>query len=590
MGKIRKDNIGKSVLARCAVICFAVVVISFSLIPGLAAQGVGGSVNVTVNAPEYVEGTFNASIDVDSVTDFNSGEFDLSFNSSVVNVTCVKGGKIDGKAVPLFDWDFIDADTVKVLVKLPGAEGASGSGNLAEIEFQVNGKSCDKSKLDISKGLLSDTRGVKEIEADWYDAEVTVGAAELPNMTMTVTPGSIPVSVPALVTINVSDGNTGAPINGAIVKISKLPWWPGESNTTINGECSFTVTSNFPGSIDVDANAPGYKNASTELIVATELPNMTMTVTPGSIPVSVPTLVTINVSDGNTGAPISGAIVKISKLPWWPGESNTTINGECSFTVTSNYPGSIDVDASAPGYNDASAELIVATGPTLAWEIEPPTSVEQGDNVTFDLCFSEPASYVISIKNSSGLVVTSWSGTEKDPKPVIWTMTTSDALGDYTIEITIEDVVVATRTVTVSEPIERVLVTVNAPEHVEKGGTFVATIWVEHVTYFNAAQFDLSFNSSVVNVTDVKDGKINGANVTIFDWRLNPDKDTARVIIMMPIGEGVSGSGYLAEVEFEVTGEAGEKSELKFSNGKLVDSEAKEIAAKWIGDEVTVKE
>ncbi len=78
--------------------------------------------------------------------------------------------------------------------------------------------------------------------------------------------------------------------------------------------------------------------------------------------------------------------------------------------------------------------------------------------------------------------------------------------------------------------------------------------------------------------------------MTIFDWRLNPDKDTARVIIMMPIGEGVSGSGYLAEVEFEVTGEAGEKSELKFSNGKLVDSEAKEIAAKWIGDEVTVKE
>ncbi|MCK4733091.1 MAG: hypothetical protein KAT65_11605, partial [Methanophagales archaeon] len=492
MSKSRKDKIGKGVLARCAVIFIAVAAISFSLIPGLAAQGTGDTVNVTVNAPEYVEGTFNVTIDVGNITDFNSGEFDLSFNSSVVNVTKVKGGKIDGKAVPIFNWDFIDTDTVKVLVKLPGAEGASGSGNLAEIEFQVKGKSDDKSKLDISNGLLSDTRGVKEIEAEWYDAEVTVGAAEPPNMTMTVTPGTILVSVPTLATINITDETTCAPINGAIVTISKLPWWPGESNTTINGECSFTVTSNYPGSIDVDASAPGYNNASAELIVATELPNMTMTVTPGSIPVSVPTLVTINVSDGNTGAPINGTIVTISKLPWWPGESNTTINGVCSFTVTSNYPGSIDVDASAQGYNNASTELIVATGPTLTWEIEPPTSVEQGDNVSFDLCFSESASYVISIKNSSGLVVTNWSGTEKDPEPVTWTMTTSDALGDYTIEITIEDVVVASRTVTVLESIERLPVTVNAPEYVEKGGTFVAIIDVDSVTDFNSAQFDLS--------------------------------------------------------------------------------------------------
>ena len=497
MSKNRKDKIEKSVLVKGAVICIAIAAISFSLIPGLAAQGTGDTINVTVNAPKYVEGTFDASIDVDSIADFNSGEFDLSFNSSVVNVTDVKGGKIDGKAVPIFNWDFIDADTVKVLVKLPGAEGASGSGNLAEIEFQVKGKSGDKSKLDISKGLLSDTSGLKEIEAEWYDAEVTVGAAELPNMTMTVTPGTILVSVPTRVTINITDETTGAPINGTIVTISKLPWWPGESNTTINGVCSFTVTSNFPGSIDVDA--------------------------------------------------------------------------------------------SAPGYNNASAELIVATGPTLTWEVEPPTSVEQGDNVPFDLCFSESASYVISIKNSSGLVVTSWSGTEKDPEPITWTTTTSDALGDYTIEITIEDVVVATRAVTVLEPIERVLVTVNAPEYVEKGGTFVATIDVDSVTDLNSAQFDLSFDPDVIEVSDVKDGEINGENVLIAMWVLNPDKDTARVTIMMPIGTGVSGSGYLAEVEFDVRGETGEKSELKISNEELVDSEAKEIATKWIGDEVTVK-
>jgi len=91
----------------------AIVVAAFSVLPVLvsAAQGV----EVRVNAPEYVAGTFNATIDVVNVTDLNSGQFDLSFNSSVVNVTAVKEGEIGGVAVPIFMWHFFDADTVRVL-------------------------------------------------------------------------------------------------------------------------------------------------------------------------------------------------------------------------------------------------------------------------------------------------------------------------------------------------------------------------------------------------------------------------------------------------------------------------------------------
>jgi hypothetical protein len=54
MSKRRKDKIGKGILVNGAVVCIAVLAISLSLIPGLAAQGDGASVNVTVNAPEYV--------------------------------------------------------------------------------------------------------------------------------------------------------------------------------------------------------------------------------------------------------------------------------------------------------------------------------------------------------------------------------------------------------------------------------------------------------------------------------------------------------------------------------------------------------
>ena len=61
-----------------------------------------------MNAPAYVEGTFEATIDVDNITGFNSGQFDLSFNSSVVNVTDVADGSVDGETIPVDEWVFVD--------------------------------------------------------------------------------------------------------------------------------------------------------------------------------------------------------------------------------------------------------------------------------------------------------------------------------------------------------------------------------------------------------------------------------------------------------------------------------------------------
>nr|CBH40044.1 hypothetical membrane protein, containing cohesin domain [uncultured archaeon] len=174
MSKRRKDKIGKAVLVRGAVICITVVAISFSLIPGLAAQGTDVSVKVTVNAPGYVEGTFNASIDVDSIANFNSGQFDLTFDSSVVDVTNVADGSLDGEAIPVSDWERMDNDTIRVILDLSGIAGVNGSGNLAMICFAVVGGVGDKSVLDISNGLLVNTEA-EAIPAEWIDDEVTVG-------------------------------------------------------------------------------------------------------------------------------------------------------------------------------------------------------------------------------------------------------------------------------------------------------------------------------------------------------------------------------------------------------------------------------
>ena len=138
-------------------------------------------------------------------------------------------------------------------------------------------------------------------------------------------------------------------------------------------------------------------------------------------------------------------------------------------------------------------------------------------------------------------------------------------------------------------------VRVNAPEYAEEGATFVVTLGVDSVTDLTAAQFDLSFDPAVIKVSDVKEGEINGEDILTVMWCLNPAKDTVRVLIMMPIGESVSGSGYLAEIEFEVKGKEGEKSELTFSNGELVgitftDSVPmpEEIPAMWTDAEIRV--
>ena len=130
-------------------------------------------VPVAVNAPEVVTDAFTATIDVDDILDMNSGQFDLTFDPAVVNVTAVNAGDVSGTTVPIALWRFMDADTIRVLFKLSGASGVSGSGSVATIEFAVSGSQGDTSVLDVADGALSDT-GADEIPAVWIDGGVTV--------------------------------------------------------------------------------------------------------------------------------------------------------------------------------------------------------------------------------------------------------------------------------------------------------------------------------------------------------------------------------------------------------------------------------
>ena len=427
-----------------AVVCIAVLAISLSLIPGLAAQGDGATVNVTVNAPEYVSGTFNVDIDVDSIIGFNSGQFDLSFDSDVVNVTEVANGSLKGEVIPVDRWEFVDGDTISVFLNVPGVAGVNGSGSLATICFAVVGMGGDRSVLSISDGLLEDKEG-EAILATWIEDGVIVG------------PVKVEVNTPEFV----DAGGT------------------------------FTAT------IDVVDDVANFNMALFDLTFDSSVVNVT------------------DVTDGS----LDGTAIPITS---WDFIGPNTIKVMCELSGVTGVNGSGNLAT-------INFEVLGIGGDRSALEI------------------------------SNGML----ANNEADEIPAVW-------VGD--------EVIVGPATVEV-----------NAPEFVDAGGTFTATIdVVDDVANFNMALFDLTFDSSVVNVTDVTDGSLGGTAIPITTWDFI-DSNTIKVMSELSAVTGVTGTGNIATISFEVVGNGGDKSVLEISDGMLANNEAEEIPAEWVADEVTLR-
>jgi hypothetical protein len=135
-----------------------------------------------------------------------------------------------------------------------------------------------------------------------------------------------------------------------------------------------------------------------------------------------------------------------------------------------------------------------------------------------------------------------------------------------------------------------VTVTVDAPEYVS-GSRFDVPIEIDDVDDLDSGQFDISFNSSVVNVIDldddVEDGEIGSTAVPIENCYFM-DANSIRLLFNLPGVSGVSGSGTLATIRFEVVGGSEDISFLNLSDGLLVDKESNKIPANWVNDMVII--
>jgi hypothetical protein len=134
---------------------------------------------------------------------------------------------------------------------------------------------------------------------------------------------------------------------------------------------------------------------------------------------------------------------------------------------------------------------------------------------------------------------------------------------------------------------EGVTVSISAPAEVTAGSDFTADINISEVTDFDACQYDISFDATVLRLDDVTAGEIDSTEVPV-DLYNELSAGNYRVIQNISGLDGATGSGYLAVLHFHVLGAEGDSSAITLSNGVLSDNEAGEIEATWAGDSVDI--
>ena len=131
----------------------------------------------------------------------------------------------------------------------------------------------------------------------------------------------------------------------------------------------------------------------------------------------------------------------------------------------------------------------------------------------------------------------------------------------------------------------QVMISINAPDEAASGNDFTVDINISEVRNFDACNYDISFDASMLRLDNVTSGLIGSTKIPIDMYNeVNPG--TCRVVQNVPGLVGISGSGYLAVLHFHVIASASGSSTISLSNGILANNLAEEITATWVGDSV----
>ena len=132
-----------------------------------------------------------------------------------------------------------------------------------------------------------------------------------------------------------------------------------------------------------------------------------------------------------------------------------------------------------------------------------------------------------------------------------------------------------------------VTVSIDAPAQATPGSGFTANVNISQVTNFDACNYDVSFNASVLRLDNVTSGLIGSTTIPV-DVYNQISSGTYRIVQNVSGMAGVSGSGYLAVLHFHVIGSAGTSSTISLANGVVSDNAAREIKPTWRGNSVKI--
>ncbi len=140
---------------------------------------------------------------------------------------------------------------------------------------------------------------------------------------------------------------------------------------------------------------------------------------------------------------------------------------------------------------------------------------------------------------------------------------------------------------TLADSPDDVQVGINAPEYVAPGDNFTARVDITTVADFDAANYNVSFDATVLRLDDVTPGLIGSTTISI-DIYNEITSGTYIIVQNVPGLSGVTGSGHLAVLHFQVIGSLDDSSDISLSNGTLANMMAEEIPATWTADSVSV--
>ena len=143
---------------------------------------------------------------------------------------------------------------------------------------------------------------------------------------------------------------------------------------------------------------------------------------------------------------------------------------------------------------------------------------------------------------------------------------------------------VPTGTATSAE--QATVVSIDAPSNVTSGANFAATVDVSQVTDFDSASYRVVFDSNGLTIVSIAAGSIGGAEIPIIGTPSGSSPVT--VAQNVPGTAGVTGSGSLITITFNVIGADGAESDIELTSLVLGDNTAQQIQTTLQSDSVTV--